>query len=55
MYTDLHLITTDLITAHKRKERFRLYHIVEDDFATTITTKRELGLNKRLATPFRHP
>ena len=30
---------TDLNTPQKGKDRFRLYHIVEDNFATTVTTK----------------
>ena len=39
------LITmTDLNTACKRKDRFRLYYIVENDFAKTVTTcKWKLG------------
>ena len=40
MCADLHLIImTDLNAAHKRKSGSRLYHIAENDFATTIITK----------------
>ena len=34
---------TNLNVAHKRKGISRLYHIVEDDFAKTVTTKWKLG------------
>ena len=27
---------SDLNTAHKRKDKFRLYHIVDDDFAMKL-------------------
>ena len=33
---------TNLNKAHKRKGRSRLYRIVENDFATTVTTKRSV-------------
>ena len=35
---------TNLNTAHKRKDTSRLYRIVQDDFATTVTTKWKSGL-----------
>ena len=40
------LYATNLNTAHIRKCRSRLYHIVEDDLATKVTTKWKLGFRK---------
>ena len=34
---------TNLNAAHKRKGRSTLYHIVQNDFAMTVTTKWKLG------------
>ena len=36
---------TNLNTTHKSKDSFRLYHIVENDFATTVTTKWKLDVS----------
>ena len=36
------LSVTNMNTAHKRKGRSRLYNIVENDFATAVTTKWKL-------------
>ena len=30
---------TNLKTAHKRKDRFRLYHVIKEDFSTIVGTK----------------
>ena len=38
------LIMTNLNTTHKSKDNFRLYHIVENDFATTVTVNLKLSL-----------
>ena len=38
---------TNLNTAHKRKDRWRLYHIIEGDFATTATTKWKASLYRK--------
>ena len=35
---------TNLNRTHKRKDRSRLYHMVENDLATTVTTKWALAL-----------
>ena len=35
---------TNLNTAHKRQDRFRLYHIVQNDFATTIAINENQAL-----------
>ena len=35
---------TNLNTAYKRKDRFRLYHIVQNDFATTIAINENQAL-----------
>ena len=40
MNKDLHLIMTDLNTAHKKDDRSRLYWIVVDDFVTTAKTMK---------------
>ena len=44
MHTDLHLIVTDLNTAHK--DRSRLYHIVENDFASSTDVAGNLASNQ---------
>ena len=38
------LYMTNLNTANKRQIDVTLYHIVENDFATTFTTEWKLGL-----------
>ena len=35
----------DLNTVHKGKDGSRLYHIVENDFTTIVTTKWKVGLS----------
>ena len=42
----IHLNKYNLNAVHKRKNRFRLYHIVEDDFVTTVTTKWKQDFRK---------
>lgn len=37
---------TDSNTAHKRKNRFRLYRIIKDDFPKTVTTKWKPALSE---------
>ena len=44
---------TNLRTAYKRKDRPRLYHIVENDFTTTVTTKWKLGLRQHVKMNFK--
>ena len=41
----------NLNTAHKRKDTSRLYHIVQNDFATTVTTKSGLKVNFQWCIP----
>ena len=38
---------TNLNTIHKRKDRSRLYHVVEDNFPTTVKPDGNLVLKKR--------
>lgn len=38
----------NLDTAHRRKSRFRLHHIVENDCAATVITKWKLGLAENI-------
>ena len=40
---------TNLNTTHKRKSWSRLYHIVENDFSKTVTTKWKLVLMSALS------
>ena len=40
---------TNLNTAHKRKHRSRLYHIVENDFARTVTNSSFKAYSLRFA------
>ena len=39
---------TNLNAVHRRKGGFRLYHIVQDDVATTVTTKWNLGFTQTI-------
>ena len=39
IYDDLHLEMNSLYTTRKRKGGCVLYHIVENDLATTVTSK----------------
>ena len=41
---------TDLNTAHKIKDRSKLFHIVEDDVATTVTIKYGTRLKENFVT-----
>ena len=44
---------TNLNTVYKGKHRSRLFHIVQDDFATTVTTKSKPGLKQNVNQTFK--